>query len=114
MLLTWIKHIDKLHLFGVQDKDLFDISKQNMQVGTLMQGQPFAGSGFADKTGYYLGSDQEGRMIAIDPFIKSADRTNSNFAIVGQSGGGKSYAVKKILLNEYVSGTKIRNYRSRA
>lgn len=47
-----------------------------------MQGQPFAGSGFADKTGYYLGSDQEGRMIAIDPFIKSADRTNSNFAIV--------------------------------
>ena len=93
--------------FGVQDKDIFNISKQNMQVGTLMQGQPFAGSGFADKTGYYLGSDQEGRMIAIDPFIKSDDRTNSNFAIVGQSGGGKSYAVKKILLNEYVNGTKI-------
>lgn len=93
--------------FGMQDKELFKISKQNMQMGTLMAGEPFSGSGFADKTGYYLGSDESGRMIAIDPFYKSADRTNSNFAIVGQSGGGKSYAVKKIILNEYVSGTKI-------
>lgn len=93
--------------FGMQDKELFKISKRNMQVGTLMAGQPFSGSGFADRTGYYLGADESGRMIAIDPFYKSADRTNSNFAVVGQSGGGKSYAVKKILLNEYVSGTKI-------
>lgn len=93
--------------FGMQDKELFKISKQNMQIGTLMAGEPFSGSGFADKTGYYLGSDGSGKMIAIDPFYKSADRTNSNFAIVGQSGGGKSYAVKKIILNEYVSGTKI-------
>ena len=93
--------------FGIQDKEIFKMSKQNMQVGTLMAGEPFSGSGFADKTGYYLGSDESGRMIAIDPFYKSADRTNSNFAIVGQSGGGKSYAVKKIILNEYVSGTKI-------
>lgn len=99
--------------FGMQDRDIFKNSKQNMQIGTLMAGEPFAGAGFADKTGYYLGSDESGRIIAIDPFYKSADRTNSNFAIVGQSGGGKSYAVKKIILNEYISGTKIRNYRSR-
>ncbi|MBO5348533.1 MAG: DUF87 domain-containing protein [Clostridia bacterium] len=93
--------------FGLQDKEIFRISKQNMQVGTLMAGQPFSGSGFADKTGYYLGSDESGRMIAVDIFNKSADRTNSNMTIVGQSGGGKSYAVKKIILNEYISGTKI-------
>lgn len=93
--------------FGMQDKEIFKISKQNMQVGTLMSGQPFSGSGYADRTGFYLGSDESGRMIAIDPFYKSADRTNSNFAVVGQSGGGKSYAIKKILLNEYISGTKI-------
>ena len=93
--------------FGMQDKELFKMSKQNMQIGTLMSGEPFSGSGFADKTGYYLGSDESGRMIALDPFYKSDDRANSNFAVVGQSGGGKSYAVKKIILNEYISGTKI-------
>jgi len=93
--------------FGMYDKEIFNISKQNMQIGTLMAGQPFSGSGFIDKTGYFLGSDETGRMITLDPFKKEGDRTNSNFAIVGQSGGGKSYAVKKLLLNEYISGTKI-------
>lgn len=93
--------------FGMYDEEIFQNSKQNMQVGSLMAGEPFAGSGFADKTGYFLGFDESGRMIALDPFYKDGDRTNSNFAIVGQSGGGKSYAVKKIILNEYISGTKV-------
>lgn len=93
--------------FGMYDDEIFRISKQNMQVGSLMAGEPFSGSGFADKTGYYLGSDESGRMIALDPFKKDGDRTNSNFAIVGTSGSGKSYATKKIILNEYISGTKI-------
>ena len=93
--------------FGFYDKGIFEISKQNMQIGSLFAGEPFSGSGFIDKTGYYLGSDQTGRMIAIDPFYRSNDRTNSNFAVVGQSGGGKSYAIKKIALNEYISGTTI-------
>lgn len=93
--------------FGVLDDYLFNISKQNMQIGTLFAGEPFSGSGFVDKSGYYLGADETGRMIAIDIFKKEGDRTNSNLVAVGQSGGGKSFAVKKVILNEYLSGSKI-------
>lgn len=93
--------------FGIVDKEIFNISKQNLQIGTLFSGQPFEDSGFIDKTGFFLGNDSFGRMITLDPFHKENDRTNSNFAVVGQSGGGKSYAVKKIILNAYISGTRI-------
>ena len=93
--------------FGIVDKEIFNISKQNLQIGTLFSGQPFEDSGFIDKTGFFLGNDSFGRMITLDPFHKENDRTNSNFAVVGQSGGGKSYAVKKIILNTYISGTRI-------
>lgn len=60
-----------------------------------------------DSTGYFLGTDESGRMISIDSFKKEGDRTNSNWVICGTSGGGKSFSAKKIILNEYLSGSKI-------
>lgn len=77
------------------DEEIFKNSKQNMQVGTLMAGEPFSGSGFSDKTGYFLGFDESGRMIALDPYVRDGDRTNSNFAIVGTSGGRKIICYKE-------------------
>jgi len=65
------------------------------------------GSGLIDEKGYYLGTDEEGRAIILDPFIKTTDRPNSNITISGASGSGKSYLAKKIILNEWLNGTKI-------
>lgn len=48
-----------------------------------------------------------GGLVIIDPWKRGNDRTNSNWVIMGVAGVGKSTAIKHILLNEYMSGTKI-------
>lgn len=93
--------------FSTSKEEITKISNKNMSLLTLMGGLPFSGSGYVDTTGFYLGVDESGRMIALDSFKKENDRTNSNWVICGTSGGGKSFATKKILLNEWLSGSKI-------
>lgn len=65
------------------------------------------GSGLIDEKGYYIGTDEDGRAIILDTFIKSSHRPNSNITISGASGSGKSYLAKKIMLNEWLNGTKL-------
>ena len=43
------------------------------------------GSGLIDEKGYYIGTDEDGRAIILDTFIKSSDRPNSNITISGAS-----------------------------
>ena len=64
------------------------------------------GSGLIDERGYYLGTDEDGRAIILDTFLKTSDRPNSNITISGASGSGKSYLAKKIMLNEWMNGCK--------
>ena len=71
------------------------------------------GSSFIDVEGYYLGTDEDGRMIALSPFFKGGDRTNSNIVITGASGSGKSYLAKKVMLNEWLNRYKTDCHRSR-
>lgn len=93
--------------FALDERKITDISNKNMPLTTFFGGLPFSGSGFMDTTGFFMGTDESGRMITLDFFKKDKDRTNSNIVIIGTSGGGKSYATKKILLNEYLNGAKI-------
>jgi len=60
-----------------------------------------------DEKGFYIGTDEDGRAIILDTFIKSADRPNSNVTVSGASGSGKSYLAKKIMLNQWLDGTKL-------
>lgn len=87
--------------------DITKISNKTMSLEALFLGLPFSGSGLVDVEGYYLGTDEDGRMIAFSPFFKGNDRTNSNIVIEGSSGSGKSFLAKKIMLNEWLNGTKI-------
>lgn len=84
-----------------------EISDKDMSLQALFGGLPFSGSGLIDEEGYYLGTDQDGRMIACSMFYKGNDRTNSNIVIEGSSGSGKSYLAKKIMLNEWLNGTRV-------
>ena len=43
----------------------------------------------------------------MDTWRRGGDRTNSNFVIMGNSGVGKSTAIKHIILSEFMKGTKI-------
>ncbi|MBP3801052.1 MAG: DUF87 domain-containing protein [Clostridia bacterium] len=90
--------------FAPLDDEITTMANKNMSLYTLMGGMPFSGSGFIDEKGYYLGTDETGRMIALDPFYSGEDRTNFSITILGTSGSGKSFATKKILLNEWMQG----------
>lgn len=47
------------------------------------------------------------RPVIVDPWKREADRTNTNFVIMGVPGVGKSTAIKHIVLSEYMRGTKL-------
>lgn len=83
------------------------ILQKVVPISTFVGGFPFASSGFNDGSGYYFAKDTSGGLIIVDTWKRGGDRTNSNFCVMGNSGVGKSTAVKHILLSEYMRGTKI-------
>ena len=62
---------------------------------------------FNDGEGYYFAQDTSGGLVIVDTWRRGGDRTNSNFVIMGNSGVGKSTAIKHIILSEFMKGTKI-------
>lgn len=101
------KAIKQASPFFTYYPEILERSNKDMSLLALFGGLPFSGSGLIDKKGYYLGTDEDGRMIAVDMFEKKNDRTNSNVLIEGSSGSGKSFLAKKIMLNEWLNGSKI-------
>ena len=75
---------------------------------TLSAGFPFTKTYFNDSNGYLLGVDIHTSLpIFFDPFIVNNSRTSHNMAIISSTGGGKSYTMKKMIVNEYARGTKL-------
>ena len=83
------------------------ILKRIVPFSTVVGGFPFASSGFNDGEGYYFAKDTNGGLVIVDTWKRGGDRTNSNFCVMGNSGVGKSTAIKHILLSEYMKGTRI-------
>ncbi|MDE8037443.1 DUF87 domain-containing protein [Erysipelothrix rhusiopathiae] len=59
---------------------------------------PFNYSGKTDPNGFYIGSDKYGSNIIVDFNRRTEDVTNSNIIILGNSGQGKSYLLKGIVV----------------
>ena len=75
---------------------------------TLSAGFPFTKTYFNDATGYLVGVDIHTSLpIFFDPFIINNKRTSHNLAIISSTGGGKSFTMKKLIVNEFAKGTKI-------
>lgn len=83
------------------------ILQKIVPMSTFVGGFPFASSGFNDGEGYYFAQDTSGGLVIVDTWRRGGDRTNSNFVIMGNSGVGKSTAIKHIILSEFMKGTKI-------
>jgi len=83
------------------------ILQKIVPLSTFVGGFPFASSGFNDGEGYYFAQDATGGLVIVDTWKRGNDRTNSNFVIMGNSGVGKSTAIKHIILSEYMKGTRI-------
>jgi len=89
------------------NKKIESILQKIVPLSTFVGGFPFASSGFSDGEGYYFAQDSNGGLVIIDPWKRGNDRTNSNFVIMGNSGVGKSTAIKHIIMSEFMKGTKI-------
>lgn len=89
------------------NKKMEGILQKVVPISTFVGGFPFASSGFNDGAGYYFAQDTGGGLVIVDTWRRGGDRTNSNFVIMGNSGVGKSTAIKHIILSEFMKGTKI-------
>jgi type IV secretory pathway VirB4 component len=68
---------------------------------------PFNYSGKTDPNGFLIGRDKFGTNIIFDPDRRADDKTNSNILILGNSGQGKSYLLKLLLVNTRMSGKSV-------
>ena len=68
---------------------------------------PFNYSGKADPNGFYIGKDKFGSNIVVDFDRRESDKTSANILILGNSGQGKSYLMKLLILNLLESGKSV-------
>lgn len=84
-----------------------NVGERAMPISTLLGGFPSASSVLFDEQGFYFGKTQNDKLVILNQWIRSRDRTNSNWFVTGVPGVGKSSALKKMYLAEYWQGTKI-------
>ena len=68
---------------------------------------PFNYSGKTDPKGFYIGRDKYGSNILVDFDQRDEDKTSANILILGNSGQGKSYLMKLLILNLLESGKSV-------
>lgn len=93
--------------FSITDPIIKEIADRNMLQSSWIGGLPFSSSGFNDGNKYYFARDTKGGIVILDLWKRGGDRTNSNFVIMGTAGVGKSTVAKHLIINEYITDTKI-------
>ena len=88
------------NVFGVQFERVLPASS----VANLY---PFNYSGKLDPKGFYIGKDKYGSNILVDFDQRDEDKTSANILILGNSGQGKSYLMKLLILNLLESGKSV-------
>lgn len=68
---------------------------------------PFNYSGKTDREGFYIGKDKYGSNLVVDFDQRDEDKTSANVLILGNSGQGKSYLMKLLLLNFLEAGKSV-------
>ena len=78
-----------------------------LPAGSVANMYPFNFSGKTDPQGIYIGRDKFGSNILVDLERRAPDKTTSNVLVLGNSGLGKSYLIKLLLINIRESGKRI-------
>lgn len=68
---------------------------------------PFNYSGKTDAHGFYIGKDKYGSNVLVDFDQRDEDKTSANILILGNSGQGKSYLMKLLILNFLEAGKSV-------
>ena len=102
-----LRQMETWQSYDISNKSLEDYSFY-LPTMTLSAGFPFTKSYFNDFKGYMLGVDIHTSLpIFFDLFTLNNSRTSHNMAIISSTGGGKSFTMKKMIVNEFANGTKI-------
>lgn len=102
-----LRQMELWQTYDLGTKSLDDYSVY-LPTMTLSAGFPFTKTYFNDANGYMMGVDIHTSLpIFYDPFTLNNSRTSHNLAIIASTGGGKSFTMKKIIVNEFARGTKI-------
>lgn len=102
-----LRQMETWQTYDITMKSLSDYSIYLPSL-TLSAGFPFTESYFNDYNGYMLGLDIHSSLpIFFDIYALNNLRTSHNMAIISSTGGGKSYTLKKMIINEYARNTKI-------
>lgn len=75
---------------------------------TLGAGLDYNFSYLHDENGLIYGTTKGGGYVIFNPFLKNEQRKSYNGILMGKMGSGKSTFLKKLALNNYILGTKIR------
>ncbi|MBE6905296.1 MAG: DUF87 domain-containing protein [Ruminococcaceae bacterium] len=78
-------------------KDLLTMTANNIPSNALASMYPFSYSSRNDPLGMPLGNTKDGGYMFLDPWIRDQNMTSGNIIIIGETGYGKSYLIKKIL-----------------
>lgn len=102
-----LRQLETWQTYDINSKSLEDYSIY-LPTLTMAAGFPFTETYFNDSQGYMLGVDTHTSLpIFYDPFTLNNSRTSHNLAIISSTGGGKSFTMKKMIVNEFSRGTKI-------
>lgn len=94
--------------YGIPDYEkVSNVGERPMPISTLLGGYPNASSGLNDTNGFYFGKTKDRNLVVLDQWVRSRDRTNSNWFVSGLPGVGKSTALKDVFVKEYFLGSKI-------
>lgn len=89
-------------------KDGFDDYHNYLPSLTLSASFPLTVTNFNDPRGYMFAVDiHTGLPMFFDMFYRNNIRPSSNLAVVASTGGGKSFTLKKMIVNEITRGNKV-------
>ncbi len=91
----------------IPQENITEVTGRVTPLRTLLGGFPFQKSGLNDNSGYYFAKDDSGGIVTMDIWKRQGDRTNTNIAVLGVPGVGKSTKIKDMMVDEYMMGTKV-------
>lgn len=93
--------------YHIPNPKIMNCTQRIMPISTYQYGMPVSSANFTDETGYYFGRDINNGIIFLNMWQRGGDRQNSNWAVLGKPGSGKSFFTKHMIMSEFMMGTKI-------
>ncbi|MCG8539543.1 MAG: DUF87 domain-containing protein, partial [Clostridia bacterium] len=95
--------------YGICNETVAKLCEQLFVSTTLAGSFMHDNSSIKDDSGSILGKDENNNVAIFNPWKRDMKvaRNNSNIAVIGESGVGKSELLKKITTDEYGDGTKV-------